>query len=48
MKSDQELRELAEKRAEEKSGFYIHLTVYVMVNLTVDVIYAFLNPTIRY
>ena len=33
MTSEEELRRKAEKRAEEKIGFFIHFTVYVMVNI---------------
>jgi len=33
VQSDEELRRLARKRAEDKVGFYIHLTIYVVVNL---------------
>jgi hypothetical protein len=32
-KSDAELRQLAQRRVNQKMGFYIHLAVYVMVNL---------------
>jgi hypothetical protein len=31
--SDEELMRLARKRAEERFGFYIHFTIYVIVNL---------------
>jgi uncharacterized protein (DUF486 family) len=33
MPTDEELRQIARKTAEEKSGFYIHLGIYIAVNL---------------
>jgi hypothetical protein len=39
MQSDEELRRKAEKRAEEKIGLYVHLTVYIFVNLMLIVIW---------
>ncbi|MEF8879990.1 MAG: 2TM domain-containing protein [Candidatus Thermoplasmatota archaeon] len=41
MMDDKELREKAEKRAEEKIGFYTHLTVYIVVNLFLIIIWFF-------
>jgi hypothetical protein len=41
MTSDEELMRAARKRAEEKVGFYIHLTVYVAVNLLLVVVWWF-------
>jgi uncharacterized protein (DUF486 family) len=32
MPTDEELRQIARKTAEEKTGFYIHLGIYVAVN----------------
>ncbi len=32
MPTDEELRAIARKSAEEKAGFYIHFTIYVIVN----------------
>jgi hypothetical protein len=32
-KTDSELRQLAKRRVKQKMGFYVHLTVYVLVNL---------------
>jgi hypothetical protein len=32
-KTDSELRQLARRRVNQKMGFYIHLAVYVLVNL---------------
>lgn len=31
--TDEELRQRAKRRVNQKMGFYIHLTVYVLVNL---------------
>jgi len=39
MESDEELRKKAQKRAEEKVSFYIHLSVYIMVNLLLIVLW---------
>jgi uncharacterized protein (DUF486 family) len=33
MPTDEELRQIARKTAEEKSGFYIHFGIYIAVNL---------------
>jgi len=33
MQDDQELRKKAEKRAEEKIGFYVHFSIYLLVNI---------------
>ncbi|MDT8357977.1 MAG: 2TM domain-containing protein [Methanomicrobiaceae archaeon] len=33
MPTDEELRRMARESAEEKAGFYMHLAVYVAVNL---------------
>lgn len=33
MPTDEELRRLARESAEEKAGFYMHLAVYIAVNL---------------
>ena len=43
MPSDEELRKKAEKHAEEKIGFYIHFTVYIMVNLLLIIIWYTAN-----
>jgi hypothetical protein len=32
-KTDAELRQLAKRRVNQKMGFYVHLSVYVLVNL---------------
>jgi hypothetical protein len=32
-KTDSELRQLAKRRVKQKMGFYIHLAVFVLVNL---------------
>jgi len=39
MVSDDELRKKAEKIAEEKIGFYIHFTVYILVNILLYVMW---------
>ena len=39
MTSDEELRRKAEKIAEEKRGFYIHVTIYLMVNILLYIIW---------
>jgi hypothetical protein len=41
MSSDDRLREKAEKIAEEKVGFYVHLSSYIMVNLFLAAIWYF-------
>lgn len=33
MESDEELMRVARKRAQDKVGFYVHFTIYVVVNL---------------
>lgn len=38
--SEQEIRSLAESRVAQKKGFFIHLTVYVLVNLLLVIIWA--------
>ena len=45
MVSDEELRRKAEKRAEEKVGFYTHFGIYIMVNiLLIAIWYATSGP----
>ncbi|MFC1913903.1 2TM domain-containing protein [Chloroflexota bacterium] len=39
--SEQELYEKAKKRVEEKKGFFIHLIIYVLVNILLVLIWAF-------
>jgi len=41
MPSEDELRKKAEKRAEERLGFYIHLGIYAIVNLFLIAIWWF-------
>jgi len=43
MVSDEELRKKAKKRAEEKTGFYVHFTIYVIVNLGLFAMWWFLH-----
>ncbi len=39
MQSDEELMALARKRAEDKVGFYRHLSVYIVVNALLVIIW---------
>lgn len=39
--SEEEIYSLARKRVEEKKGFYIHLVVYICVNILLVIIWAF-------
>jgi len=39
--SEKELYEAARKRVEEKKGFFIHLVVYICVNILLVIIWAF-------
>ena len=39
--SEEEIYAKARKRVEEKKGFFIHLTVYVLVNCLLVIIWAF-------
>lgn len=41
--SDEEINKQARKRVEEKKGFYIHLMIYVLVNLLVILMWAFVT-----
>ncbi len=41
MTSDEELMALARKRAEEKLGFYIHLSIYLAINAMLILIWWF-------
>jgi hypothetical protein len=41
LQSDEELMRLARKRAEDRVGFYIHLTIYVVVNLFLVAVWWF-------
>jgi hypothetical protein len=41
MQSDDELKRLARKRAEDKVGFYWHFAIYVVVNLAFVIIWWF-------
>ena len=40
--SEAEIYEEAKKRVEEKKGFFIHLTVYIIINIMLVLIWAFL------
>jgi len=39
--SEEQIYEQAKKRVEEKKGFFIHLTVYIIVNIMLVLIWAF-------
>jgi hypothetical protein len=39
--SEEEIYELAKKRVEEKKGFFVHLTVYILVNIMLVLIWWF-------
>ena len=39
--SEEQIYEQAKKRVEEKKGFFIHLTVYIVVNIVLVLIWAF-------
>ena len=39
--SEDEIREMARKRVEAKKGFFIHLTVYIIVNAFLFIIWFF-------
>ena len=39
--SENEIYEQAKKRVEAKKGFFIHLTVYIIVNIILVLIWAF-------
>lgn len=39
--SDEEIYAQARKRVEEKKGFFVHLTVYVLINIMMVLIWAF-------
>ncbi|MFC1995441.1 2TM domain-containing protein [Chloroflexota bacterium] len=39
--SEEQIYELAKKRVEEKRGFFVHLTVYIVINIMLVFIWAF-------
>ena len=39
--SEEQIYELAKKRVEEKRGFFTHLTVYIIVNIMLVLIWKF-------
>jgi hypothetical protein len=39
--SEEEIYKIAKKRVEEKKGFYVHLAVYIIVNIGLILIWAF-------
>jgi len=44
MMEDQEAYERAKKRAEAKIGFYLHLTIYVVVNIVLVIVNLRTSP----
>lgn len=38
---EEEVYKIARKRVEEKKGFYVHLTFYILVNIGLILIWAF-------
>ena len=38
--SEEEIYEQAKKRVEEKKGFFIHLTLYIIINVLLVIIWA--------
>ncbi|MFC2067729.1 2TM domain-containing protein [Chloroflexota bacterium] len=41
--SEEQIYEQARKQVEEKKGFFIHLSVYIIVNIMLVLIWAFAN-----
>jgi len=41
MATDDELRQIDRKRAEEKAGFYTHFAIYILVNLFLIAVWYF-------
>ncbi len=39
--SDEEIYQMAKRRVEDKKGFYVHFTVYIIVNIGLVLIWAF-------
>jgi fatty acid desaturase len=39
--SEEQIYEQAKKRVEEKKGFFLHLTVYIVVNIMLVLLWAF-------
>ena len=45
MDTDEELMKKAEKRAKDKTGFYVHFACYVLVNVSLFILYwSILEP----
>jgi len=45
MPTDKELMKIARKRTKDKTAFYIHFTIYVLVNLSLLILYlSILEP----
>ena len=41
--SEEEIYEKAKKRVEDKRGFFVHFTVYIVVNIMLALIWAFVT-----
>lgn len=46
--SEEEIRKLAESRVSRKKGFFIHLTVYIIVNSFLVIIWAITSSVAKY
>ena len=44
--SEKEIYEEARKRVEEKKGFFIHFTVYIVINIMLVLIWAFASGSV--
>ena len=44
MESEQDLRAIARKRAEEKVGFYVHLAIYIVINTGLWLLWFITSP----
>ncbi len=42
--TEEQIYELARKRVEEKKGFFVHLSVYIVVNIILVLIWVFTGP----
>ncbi len=42
--TEEQIYELARKRVEEKKGFFVHLSVYIVVNIILILIWALTSP----
>jgi hypothetical protein len=46
--SEEEIRKLAESRVGQKKGFFIHLTVYIVINAFLVIIWAVTSSVSKY